>query len=298
MQNSSSRLERLALLEKEREIFNQKQSSTLAIAGSFVGSSADLEQSAACFSQQDIRQNIKNIDGKHSYIEKSFKASSPTKKVNPWNRLVVNTEKSRIKYHGTDKTLIVLLEEERIKYTQLENEYHSLLNHVNELSASHSEAQTINAKEFEKQRKVMQEKIDKTRIEYSMLEQDFTRSIEKNKEQVFGLQKDKQNLENHVGRIKELLNESESQVSRLEKHDKEVSHQYDICKQKMIERDSTILKLNNASNQQELSRLKEKESLMKMEVRVLQLDHAFSNSRLIILTQGQISNLKRRLMKN
>ncbi|KAI9091529.1 hypothetical protein DFS34DRAFT_635001 [Phlyctochytrium arcticum] len=113
-----------------------------------------------------LRGKIKvDSAGKHSFIEKSPKHRSvaikdevgqsfPQSMHRPyneedeedlekdgsgdaWKRLITKEQRARAKYYGTDKTLIVLLEEERSRFVQLETNYHKLLGEVQSLQASH-----------------------------------------------------------------------------------------------------------------------------------------------------------------
>ncbi|KAJ1552390.1 hypothetical protein HK096_000362, partial [Nowakowskiella sp. JEL0078] len=66
---------------------------------------------------------------------------------------------SQAKYYSTDKTLLILLDDEREKYSNLENEYYNLLSEVQSLQANHIRDLKLSSRKHESETSSLRENL-------------------------------------------------------------------------------------------------------------------------------------------
>ncbi|KAJ3220560.1 hypothetical protein HK099_004207 [Clydaea vesicula] len=328
MSNSAkSRQERLMELERERALYQQQQnlaSSSLSLqvnTGSFqnlLHSESESVISEPCFANQnDFISKFKtggskthkfNVTKENSTTEK--KDEKPRKLVSgsttpksirkvgnglqndPWSRMVQSNEKSRAKYHGSEKTLIVMVEEERIKYIQLESEYQNLLTQIQLLTKTHHQELTLLKEEFEYKDQNLKKKLSKNELDFSNLIKDMEKRENKLKIDIKFKEDSFLNLEKHLLKLKCILNESEEDNSKKENT------------VKLIEKEKKNLTLELENYKEEFQKInfkfkeKEKEAMEQQDLQ-FKLKFKFSNlEQQLFQSQEECKSLKLLLQKS
>ncbi|TPX31378.1 hypothetical protein SeMB42_g07768 [Synchytrium endobioticum] len=215
-----------------------------------------------------------------------------TSSADAWSKLVTKENKSRAKYYSTDKTLLVLLEEERSKYLHLESEYHKLLSEVQALQANHlaetkNHERRHNADERQLQKALLlkSEECTAAMREAAAWQQRYARESA-------AWTSASEQLDAQASKLATLLNESEARGTALEKQctdtgrlRRELADKLHIkeaeCKALQVElksREAESKRLESEIKRKEADWKSEKEGRMKLEVHCLQLDH-FVNQR-------------------
>ncbi|KAJ3112720.1 Obg-like ATPase [Phlyctochytrium bullatum] len=190
-----------------------------------------------------------------------------------WRQLVTKETKNRTKFYGTEKTLLVLLEEERSRFTQLEEEYHKLLGEVHALQASHlQDLRNIERRadsDLKNLQKAMIAKTEETKQVQQELQQFQGRY---HKESTTWIAANGR-LEAHVKQLDRLLKDMEKRADSQDKLILELSGAKKELTDSNAAKDAELKKLNQQLKERETEWTKEKETRMKLEVQALQLDH-------------------------
>ncbi|KAJ3192579.1 hypothetical protein HK101_006293 [Irineochytrium annulatum] len=211
--------------------------------------------------------------------------------VDAWKQLVAKETKARTKFYGTEKTLLVLLEEERARFTEMEEEYHKLLGEVQLLQGSHREDLKNVEKRSEADLRTLQKalviKSEECTAAQKELQQFHGRYTRESSSWITTNDK----LENHIEQLDRTLREMETRADMQEKAAHELGKQKKELSERLAQREAECRKATAASRQKEAEWAKEKELRMKMEVQALQLDH------FVAQRDEEIKALKQQLAK-
>ncbi|KAJ3087825.1 hypothetical protein HK102_010207 [Quaeritorhiza haematococci] len=208
----------------------------------------------------------------------------------PWTKLLAKEQKTRAKYYGTDKTLLVLMEDERAKYIQLENEYHKLLSEVQALQTNHLQELKNQERKHEADQRMLQKALAGKSDELAAIVKELHNLQQRYTKESNSWLNNNQKLERQVEKLQRLLADAETRNQQQEKAlaDKHRTNRdlqetvSDLHRTKkelveqLISKDGDIKKQSAQLREREAEWMKEKEGRMKLEVQALQLDHFVS----------------------
>lgn len=211
------------------------------------------------------------------------------------------------KYHTSDRTLLVLLEEERNKYLQLEMQYHKVLQEVETLQNNHltdirstEKAHESEARSFQKALVLKSEECGAAQKELSHWQAKYAKDssswlgtnekleshlarAQKSIRELEGRLKDREATVEDLKREKQtLLDRSLAQeqqvVENAARREKELVERMALMerelKQRLLKRDEELRKSMVIAKEKDIAFHDEKERRMKLEVDALQVNHA------------------------
>ncbi|KAJ3218585.1 hypothetical protein HDU67_004889 [Dinochytrium kinnereticum] len=210
-------------------------------------------------------------------ISSSYSAKKPAEKrsnsADAWKQLVSKETKNRTKFYGTEKTLLVLLEEERSRFTQLEEEYHKLLAEVQALQTSHLQDLRNLDRRSEADLKAVQKALVIKTDECAQIQKELSQYQGRYAKESAGWISANERLESHVGQLDRLLKEMEKRAENQDKAIQELTRSKKELGDMVNGKEGENRKILNLMKEKEAEWVKEKEMRMKLEVQALQLDH-------------------------
>lgn len=232
--------------------------------------------------------NIALDQGKRGRSRSRSRSSSPRKStsnqntaavdevmIDAWARLLSKEQKARgARYNGSDKTLIVLLEEERIRYIHLETEYHKLLTDIQALQATHTaEVKTANSR-ADQQLQQYQRTLAARAAENSALQtQVETNNAVRNRERAqFGLAAER--YEAHIAKLQALMRESDTQLDHVEHVHAETLKRNAEMQREASVREAELKRMSDLVRETQAASLRDQEAKALSDVRIVQLEAA------------------------
>ncbi|KAL7749230.1 hypothetical protein RI367_005382 [Sorochytrium milnesiophthora] len=225
-------------------------------------------------------------------VRKARDAAKSATAVDAWSKLLENEKQTRSKYYETPRSLLLMLEEERTKNLQLENDYQLLLNELDVTKEAYNEK----LKDLQNQREQDVRTLQKTLLEKSeectSLTKKLGQATTKHADDVIVWSARTEKLDNQLARIQATLQETESRVLRQDKAIMELTANRKIMQEKINQRELELKKYMHLSKDKDNDWMEEKESRMRLEVKVLEVEHVVSQRDETIATQrAQIQKL-------
>ncbi|KAJ3299806.1 hypothetical protein HK104_006935 [Borealophlyctis nickersoniae] len=193
-----------------------------------------------------------------------------------WGKLVNKEQKTRAKYYGTDKTLLILLEEERTRYIQLEAEYHKLLGEVQALQANHQQDLRNTERKLENEQRTLQKALMMKSEESASTQKQLQQWQARYSKESAGWIATTERLEGQVDKLQRLLSETENRAAKSEKVTQELTRSRRELAERLSATEEELRRNGKSLRDREAELLKEKESKMQIETQALQLDHLVS----------------------
>ncbi|KAJ3056678.1 hypothetical protein HK097_005079 [Rhizophlyctis rosea] len=307
MSSNSSRAQRLRELDRERTLFNNSRDSTSRHAE---GESSVCFAATEGGLRGKIRVDK---DGKHSFRDDSLEELRPiptpawektatqergrkgvesslrsgkdkdrdrtvkrASSADGWQKLLQKEQRSRLKrkqYHGNDKTLLVLLEEERTKYMQLESDYNKLLADVQALQNSHTEELQSTERKIDSDRRSLEGFLAVKSDEIANLKKQLQSWQGRYSDESAAWARTNEKLEAQVTKLQRQLGELEGKGVEQDKTAQKLVRLHKELTESSALKDTELRKVKEALRETEAQLLKEKESKIQTEVQALQLDH-------------------------
>ncbi|KAJ3095772.1 Ras- protein Rab-28 [Phlyctochytrium planicorne] len=190
-----------------------------------------------------------------------------------WKHLVTKETKNRTKFYGTEKTLLVLLEEERARFSQLEEEYHKLLAEVHALQTSHLQDLKNLDRRSDADMKSLQKALVLKTEESNQSQKELQQFHGRYAKESAGWIAANERLEANVKQLEKMLKEVEKRSDNQERIIHDISKSKKEISEVASVKEAEGRKLFLLVKEKEAEWAKEKEMRMKLEVQALQLDH-------------------------
>ncbi|RKO89863.1 hypothetical protein BDK51DRAFT_40011 [Blyttiomyces helicus] len=190
-----------------------------------------------------------------------------------WHRLVSEEKRSKEKYYGTDKTLLVLLEEERARYLKLDKEYQKLMIDVQALQSNHLQDLRNSERRFETEQRSLEKAVAARTTEIATVRRELHAWQQRYSKESTEWMVANERLAVQAERARRVQEVVEERCGELERAVAELTAARDTLSERVAARDAELRRTGLAVNEKETGWMREKEARMKLEVQALQLDH-------------------------
>ncbi|TPX57430.1 hypothetical protein SpCBS45565_g08209 [Spizellomyces sp. 'palustris'] len=191
-----------------------------------------------------------------------------------WRELVNKEQRATAKHYGSDKALLVLLEEERSRYVQLEGEYHKLLKEVQALHTSHLQELCNTERRYESSQRSLEKELSTKSTECSTVRNELQKQQEKYAQEAAKWTESNERLEANVQKLQKLLAANQQRAEVQEKTLHEYAQDRKELSDRLSSRTGEARKVMQLLREKETECLREKECRVQLEAHVSQLDQA------------------------
>ncbi|KAJ3374087.1 hypothetical protein GGF31_008303 [Allomyces arbusculus] len=193
-----------------------------------------------------------------------------------WNKLLEAEKQTRSKYYETPRSLLLMLEEERTKNLQLETDHQALLNELEATKRAYeSKIKDLHfARDCDVQ--ALQRSLADKTDECNSLTKKLGSATTKHADDVLVWSARTEKLDGHVAKLQATLQATEARAHKQEKALLEMHAQRKALQERVNHREVELKRWMKQLKDKDHDWLQEKESRMKLEVRVLECDHVLA----------------------
>ncbi|KAJ3348663.1 hypothetical protein GGF32_006054 [Allomyces javanicus] len=201
---------------------------------------------------------------------------SGTGHLDTWNKLLEAEKQTRSKYYETPRSLLLMLEEERTKNLQLETDHQALLNELEATKRAYeSKIKDLHfARDCDVQ--ALQRSLADKTDECNSLTKKLGSATTKHADDVLVWSARTEKLDGHVAKLQATLQATEARAHKQEKALLEMHAQRKALQERVNHREMELKRWMKQLKDKDHDWLHEKESRMKLEVRVLECDHVLA----------------------
>ncbi|KAJ3046048.1 hypothetical protein HDV00_003797 [Rhizophlyctis rosea] len=327
MSFSASRQQRLRELERERQLFNRSRESegeTSCFAADEAGLKGKIRvdpngkhsftedllpsvtpawEKVGTTRGRATRESDQGATGKDRAYKRASSADAWNKLLSKEHALKAKVWDSRMdiqlvhdinrreQYYSNDKSLLVLLDEEKARYSQLEADYHKLLAEVQALQNNHHDELQTTERRIEGDRRTAESAMALKSDENASLKKQLQSWQARYSEESAAWARTNEKLEAQLAKLQQSVTDGDIKREEQEKTAQKLTRLHKELTDSFALKDSELRKVKDALRAVEADLLKEKESKMQIEVQALQLDH------FVTQRDDEIKTLKSNLQK-
>ncbi|KAI9224073.1 hypothetical protein BC828DRAFT_374342 [Blastocladiella britannica] len=196
---------------------------------------------------------------------------------NAWSNMVDTATAARGKYYETPRSLLLMLEEERTKSLQLETDHGALLAELEATKRAYESKIKDITLAREADVRSMQRSLLEKADECNALAKKLSSATSKHADDVLVWSGRAERLDGQAAKLQATLSTAEERVSRQEKALLDLHAVRKSLLEKVSHREREMKKLMSTLKAKDTDWLSEKEQRMKLEVKVLELEHAVAS---------------------
>ncbi|KAJ3185368.1 hypothetical protein HDU85_001418 [Gaertneriomyces sp. JEL0708] len=246
-----------------------------------------LSEPFSSFKWTSDREEIKSKAGEPKWEDKAMNATSTS----TFKHMMDRDTKLHGKYTSSDKTLLVLLDEERSRYAQLERDYHKLLMEVQTLQNSHSQELKYVGRKSESLVRSMEKALQQKSEEVGRVHKELQEWQRKFSHESAEWISANERLELRVQKLQKSATDHQARAAEHERVLQEITRDRTELLDRLSSKEADMRKMMQDLRERDLEALKHKEEQVQVKV---QLSHLQS---LIGKREEEIKSLKEILNK-